>query len=326
MNEKKCQNCGAALSEEDIFCPKCGSRAEQEEIIPQTESEAAPFVKQKKNNGKVIAFAICIAVLAVIGAAVVVILLLTSKPKVKSILLEQDNVTINTGSELQLQYTVIPEEASDLPLEWNSTNESVVHVTADGRITAIKQGPAIITVTSENGVSAMCRVTVRQSAYDYLKSLKDYVVDIKEDAYDEISIKTYYGIVYNTSGEYEDTVSLSQMRIIHLNETDTGIYMTRIIIPPECNGVYRGVMEQMFEYYIGSFKSGSDFDALYRFDAETLSSTTKLKSYYCSDLSRQDDIDRIFETAVEEILEIISNEVLLPEGYSLSDLGFAAWK
>ena len=45
---------------------------------------------------------------------------------------------------------------------WTSSNETVATV-KDGKVTAIKAGTAIITVSTLHGVSATCKVTVNEN-------------------------------------------------------------------------------------------------------------------------------------------------------------------
>ena len=70
-------------------------------------------------------------------------------------------VNIPVGSSLILPVKVIPADSSYGRLIWSSSDESVVSVSSDGTITALKEGVAIITVmTPDGGVQAQCRVVV----------------------------------------------------------------------------------------------------------------------------------------------------------------------
>ena len=47
-------------------------------------------------------------------------------------------------------------------VSWSSSNEAVATVSADGTVTAKSAGTAIITATSENGMTASCTITVEK--------------------------------------------------------------------------------------------------------------------------------------------------------------------
>lgn len=74
------------------------------------------------------------------------------------------NVTeqiMGVGHELQLQATVIPEDATDKTVVWSSDDESIVTVDEEGTVSAHAQGQATVTVTAEDGgFTAECLVTV----------------------------------------------------------------------------------------------------------------------------------------------------------------------
>ena len=64
-----------------------------------------------------------------------------------------------------LTATVAPSYATNKNVVWSSNDESVATV-QEGRITAIKPGVAIITVTTEDGgMTASCSVTVKERVY-----------------------------------------------------------------------------------------------------------------------------------------------------------------
>ncbi len=58
---------------------------------------------------------------------------------------------------------VIPTNATNQAVTWESNNQNVATVSADGRVTAVAAGTATITVTTEDGgKKASCEVTVRE--------------------------------------------------------------------------------------------------------------------------------------------------------------------
>ncbi len=78
---------------------------------------------------------------------------------VKGITLQDSSVKINKGVTITLQHTVNPIDASDKSVTWSSSDTNVATV-LNGKVTAVGAGSATITVTSTNGCTASCIVTV----------------------------------------------------------------------------------------------------------------------------------------------------------------------
>ena len=77
-----------------------------------------------------------------------------------SITFDQDEVELTVGESEKLEITISPDNATDKTVAWSSSDESVVTVDENGKITAIKAGTATITVTTSNGLTATCTITV----------------------------------------------------------------------------------------------------------------------------------------------------------------------
>ncbi|MBP3251303.1 MAG: Ig-like domain-containing protein [Prevotella sp.] len=75
--------------------------------------------------------------------------------------LNKVNATLAVGSTETLTATVYPTDATDKSVTWKTSNEAVATV-ANGTVTAVAPGTATITVTSSNGSTATCEVTVIQ--------------------------------------------------------------------------------------------------------------------------------------------------------------------
>ncbi len=80
---------------------------------------------------------------------------------VTSITLDAE-ATINVGETKTLTATVAPDNATDKTVSWRSEDETIATV-ADGVVTAVAAGTAIITATANDGsgVKATCTVTVK---------------------------------------------------------------------------------------------------------------------------------------------------------------------
>ncbi|MCM1340111.1 MAG: Ig-like domain-containing protein, partial [Acetobacter sp.] len=85
-----------------------------------------------------------------------------AKPvSVTGVSLDKNTLSIKTGESETLNATVSPDDATNKNLTWKSSDESVVTVDADGKMTGIKKGTAIVTVTTEDGgFTDSCTVNV----------------------------------------------------------------------------------------------------------------------------------------------------------------------
>ncbi|MCL2370467.1 MAG: Ig-like domain-containing protein, partial [Firmicutes bacterium] len=83
---------------------------------------------------------------------------------VTSISLAQNSYTLDVGGHVDLVVTVGPENATNRNVSWESSDTSVATVSDTGRVIAVAQGTATITVTSvaNTAQSATATITVRQ--------------------------------------------------------------------------------------------------------------------------------------------------------------------
>jgi|GEM_PF-7116359 len=82
---------------------------------------------------------------------------------VTGIKLDKDSITI-AGNTWQLNATVLPENAADKNIIWQSSDINVVTVSSDGMVTPKKVGTATITATTEDGgFTERCTVKVEQA-------------------------------------------------------------------------------------------------------------------------------------------------------------------
>ena len=73
------------------------------------------------------------------------------------------SLILKKGKTLQLTASVLPADSTD-KLTWKSSNTKKVTVSATGKIKAVATGSATITVTSDSGKKATCKVTVVKKA------------------------------------------------------------------------------------------------------------------------------------------------------------------
>ena len=69
-------------------------------------------------------------------------------------------LTLNVEASETLSAIIKPDDATDKSIVWASSRPDVATVDENGKVTAVGNGEAIITVTSTNGVQGKCTVTV----------------------------------------------------------------------------------------------------------------------------------------------------------------------
>ena len=98
--------------------------------------------------------------------------------------------SIGIGMTEALTLTLYPSTLEDNSLTWKSSNTKVATVTADGKVTGIKEGTATITCTSvATGLSTTCKVTVIDGSVTLNKTAavveKGKTLTLKETVYPE---------------------------------------------------------------------------------------------------------------------------------------------
>jgi len=79
---------------------------------------------------------------------------------VTSVSLNKTSTTINVGSSENLKATVLPATATTKTVNWKSSNTAVAKVDTSGKVSGVSVGTATITVTTTNGKTATCVVTI----------------------------------------------------------------------------------------------------------------------------------------------------------------------
>lgn len=84
---------------------------------------------------------------------------------VTEVTLDKTELTLTEGETGTLTATVKPDNADNRKVMWSSDKTDVATVGGDGRVTAVKAGEAVVTVTTEDGgKTASCKVTVKAKA------------------------------------------------------------------------------------------------------------------------------------------------------------------
>ena len=98
---------------------------------------------------------------------------------ITGIVLSAKATEVTEEETFKLEYTLFPEDASDVGLSWKSADEAVATVDASGVVTGIAPGQTTISISTEDGVIDTCSVTVKQKpAYERLSKKEKAFVDL----------------------------------------------------------------------------------------------------------------------------------------------------
>jgi uncharacterized protein YjdB len=105
---------------------------------------------------------------------------ITVTQPVTGVSLNLSEATIEVGESIALEATVSPETATDKTLTWRSSDETVATVNESGVVKAQSAGKTTITVTTSNGISASCVITVTQPVTGVTLNLSEATIEVGE--------------------------------------------------------------------------------------------------------------------------------------------------
>lgn len=82
--------------------------------------------------------------------------------EITSVSLDKSKVTLDVGETVKLNLTILPSDVTHKAYTFSTSDNRVAGIDINGVITAKADGTAQITVTTDNGKSAQCLVTVRK--------------------------------------------------------------------------------------------------------------------------------------------------------------------
>ena len=95
----------------------------------------------------------------------------SSAVPVTGVSLNKESLPLGIGESDTLIATINPKNATDKSVTWTSSDSSVASVDNNGKVTAVGEGQAIITVkTNDGGFTATCQVTVHQETIHVIDS------------------------------------------------------------------------------------------------------------------------------------------------------------
>ena len=102
----------------------------------------------------------------------------------ESVTLDKTSVTINTGRSATLRATVLPKNANNTRVTWESTDTSIAKVNTEGQVTGVKAGTCqiICKAKGDESVVAIADVTVHQLMTMITAEERTLNVNVKETA------------------------------------------------------------------------------------------------------------------------------------------------
>lgn len=133
-----------------------GSQYDDKTVTWSSSSDAVATVENGVVTGQApgVAVITCSAASGVSASCTVTV----TQPSV-SLTLDRDTLTMELGTTERLTATILPENTTD-PVQWSSTNSSVVSVDGSGTLTAKGVGQAAVYAYTASGLKASCSVTV----------------------------------------------------------------------------------------------------------------------------------------------------------------------
>lgn len=86
----------------------------------------------------------------------------------QSVTLDKSSLILSEGESAKLTADVMPKNASNRTVTWNSSDTDVAEVSQNGTVHAKKAGNAVITAETVNGIKASCEITVNAKAEETL--------------------------------------------------------------------------------------------------------------------------------------------------------------
>ena len=158
-----CVQCGARLSADQQFCPKCGHKVGQK--LNETSGKEAKVGMSKRVKG-------IIGAAAIVIIAIIIIVAMRGK-QAKSITINKDSITVKAGETANLTYIIDPDNTKNKTVTWTSSNESIAIVN-NGIISGINEGDCTITVSTKNGKTDTADVVVVPAGPDLQGMYAEY--------------------------------------------------------------------------------------------------------------------------------------------------------
>lgn len=173
--------------------------------------------------------------------------------------LNKISLTMTEQDSVSLSARILPENTTDSSLTWTSSAEDVVSVDAEGKVEAKSCGSAVITVSTANGKTDRCEVTVLEAPVTVNTRIPVHYLGEAFELPDQISV-TRLGKTYDTAVSWNET----DMEAVR-NASDTGKYTVK------------GILEEPEDFVIELEVTAAPKNVVYFVDSGASSFTEKGK-------------------------------------------------
>ena len=196
-----CVKCGAKLEYGQKFCPSCGQKVGEKLEKPE---KVGTSKKVKPVFGAIVA----VVIIAIVGFVFV------RGKQAKEITLNKSSMTVKAGESADLSFTINPEDTKDKTVSWSTSNESIATVNG-GKVTGKNEGDCVITVSTKNGKTDTCEITVEKAGPDLEALYNEYC----ESSFAKVASDCSYLYVDTNPSDEDDKLDYAAyLAIKELNE------------------------------------------------------------------------------------------------------------
>lgn len=200
-----------------------------------------------------------------------------AKP-IQSLTWDNPPTSMSVGEEKQLNVQITPNDATNQSLYYSSSNPKVITISNDGKIEAVGEGTATITVQSNNGKEAICTINTNNliSKVEILNPIDSL----------SMQAQSTYPIryrVFNQAGEIDDTledlvkIKCSDTKNIRVNP-DKSITNTGAIVTVKVTAYVGNIEDSFWVAYIPDPKESDSFRIINKKAKMALRDTFQIKT------------------------------------------------
>lgn len=239
---------------------------------------------------------------------------------VSEVSLNHSALELLEGESTTLSATILPEKATNKNVIWTSSDTSVI-IVDNGKVTAIKEGTATITVTTEDGnKSATCEVTVLHDEYNDPIVFADEIM--KEMCVSAFDTNGDGELSYKEAAYVRDLTTLQiDTKITSFDEFKHFISVTQI--PRECFAETRletiTLPNSIESIAYEAFKNCKDLSNIIL--SEGLATIGENAFWGCTNLTEIHLPNSVREIGISAFYDCRITSVIIPEGVKVIEAG-----
>lgn len=180
----------------------------------------------------------------------------SKKKNVSSVSINENDATLTVGETKIFTATVLPSYATDKTVQWSSSNTAVATVGANGTVSAVSKGTAVITVTTVNGGKTdSVTVNVKKPSLELTLGL------LTQDKGENLSQLNSIDEYINKSADFEykgilpSAAKNSYYAAYVQNSTTSSTFLPVIVTVSDNNGPLTSTSDTAFHFYFSGNSS-----------------------------------------------------------------------